>query len=986
MKINFTLLLIFYFSTASFLFAQNISSSNLDVHMTYKSKHYPPNYTKADFFNNLPTTIKNNDVTFEVKGDSKEGNRLHSKLQQYYKSIEIIGATYILHFTNGNLDFSNGRLYPEISIENKIDQSKEAIKAKMIKNPFNYFPLHANEKKLDLEFQQPANLVLIDRSFPSYSGQLIYAYEFKVHSNTSLLHSTLFINAEDGRLIFDDTHICTHSVPGTGQSYYYGEVNFECEQLSSDEFILRDPTRGNNGINITNGRTGDLISSETPTFNLSGENYDNTAIDALYCTTKFYDLMSTEFDWEGLDNNGLSMNCVINTRSTSEYINAFWNGFSTHYGNGTCSVGPLTTMSIIGHEFMHGITDYTSDLIYFDESGALNESLSDIFGKYLESLEDPSNFTWELDSKVLLNSEANPFRSMSDPNLFNDPDTYGGEYWREKGSRFNDNSYVHSNSGVLNYWYYLLSEGKSGTNDHGTDYNVPAIGMESAIQVLWKCQKDYLTSTSSYNDLAIYSIEVAEDLYGLTSVQYEAVLEAWKAVGVDAIIDNMVYDLTIEILNSNELCIADSTLVYDIELTNVGNVVWDAGSNVLLQTTSFFQPDEEINYTLTEDLEPGESVIDIVTLEEKFSSNFLSAASIEILIIDEKDENHSNNSSRLFATQYSDSSPFITVRRGRVYPICNTNQYILEYQISNNSCQSIDEPISLTLEIYNGLPEEGDLTFSKEINFEQGMNGKANFFYSEEFDAESIDLFTLDFAVLKGDYTIDNPILQFILKDDINLVSQDRVFYDYEDDSGIGIWGGFGKLLIESEVNNNILVHSSTSVNNRDISCKTDELIFHQENSFFASISSWTGCVDFSDIEFTEILFDTKMFRNDDGNESSAMIRVRYEGNNGSDEFIIKGLNEDEWYTMQYDLPSYFVGDVTIELFAHKESFNFPFPVNDAIFLDNLYIGEKGIVSTKDILSDELALYPNPVNDVLYIENKTQFDFLKYILVRVHWL
>lgn len=97
-----------------------------------------------------------------------------------------------------------------------------------------------------------------------------------------------------------------------------------------------------------------------------------------------------------------------------------------------------------------------------------------------------------------------------------------------------DNGGVHTNSGVLNFWFYLLSEGKNGTNDKGFVYSVSGIGMDKAEAIAYRTLTTYLVPTSVYKDARTYSVIAATDLYGEGSNEVAQVNNAWDAVGVAA--------------------------------------------------------------------------------------------------------------------------------------------------------------------------------------------------------------------------------------------------------------------------------------------------------------------------------------------------------------------------------------------------------------------------------------------------------------------
>ena len=120
-------------------------------------------------------------------------------------------------------------------------------------------------------------------------------------------------------------------------------------------------------------------------------------------------------------------------------------------------------------------------------------------------------------------------RSMSNPNQYGQPDTYEGAGWYTGAD---DGGGVHTNSGVQNFWFYLLSEGGTGVNDKGYSYSVAGLGIEKASQITYRSLSTYLVPTTEYADARLGSMYAAEDLYGNNSPELQSVIEAWNAVGV----------------------------------------------------------------------------------------------------------------------------------------------------------------------------------------------------------------------------------------------------------------------------------------------------------------------------------------------------------------------------------------------------------------------------------------------------------------------
>jgi vibriolysin len=229
---------------------------------------------------------------------------------------------------------------------------------------------------------------------------------------------------------------------------------------------------------------------------------------------------------DSFSNAGATINSTVHY--SSNYVNAFWNGSQMVYGDGDGSQsGPLTVLDVVAHELTHAVTDYESDLIYANESGALNEAMSDIFGAAVEVYRDGaiSANTWKVGEECW--TPATPgdaLRYMNDPAQGGDYDHYPTRY---TGSQ--DNGGVHWNSGIANLAFYLLVQG--GMHPRGkTTVVVPAIGMAKAEKIFYRANANYLTPSSNFQAARNATAQAAADLYGQAEV--DAVHAAWDAVAV----------------------------------------------------------------------------------------------------------------------------------------------------------------------------------------------------------------------------------------------------------------------------------------------------------------------------------------------------------------------------------------------------------------------------------------------------------------------
>lgn len=199
-------------------------------------------------------------------------------------------------------------------------------------------------------------------------------------------------------------------------------------------------------------------------------------------------------------------------------------------------------IDVIAHEVTHTIlANRGSNLWYVNESGALNESFADIFGTVIEFAELNNGGNW-LFADNAYGANYPYSRNLGNPKdplaLIQQPNTYQGEYWYPVNClhpELNDQCGVHTNSGVQNYWFYLLVNGGSGINDHNVSYNVQGIGLSKATTVAYQNMMNYLTLNSTYQDARNGSISAALNLIPsgvLDFCDLQQIKNAWDAVGV----------------------------------------------------------------------------------------------------------------------------------------------------------------------------------------------------------------------------------------------------------------------------------------------------------------------------------------------------------------------------------------------------------------------------------------------------------------------
>lgn len=275
------------------------------------------------------------------------------------------------------------------------------------------------------------------------------------------------------------------------------------------------------------------ILGNTGTYETVQEN--NPALDAHWGMEKTYDYYLNVHNRASYD--GLGGEMIAYVHFALGWPNAFWSNNSLKLGDGNgITTNHRSYINVLSHEITHGVinTNGGGGLAYLGESGALNESFADIFGTAVEHYAKPATADWlHGEEGSLIPGEY--IRSMEDPRSKAQPDTYGpnDSFWANTQDTF-DFGGVHINSGVQNYWFYLVSEGGSGVNENGYAYNVEGIGIEKAEQIAYRNLTQYITAStmSNYVDCRMGSEMAAEDLYGAGSPEVETVQRAWAAVGV----------------------------------------------------------------------------------------------------------------------------------------------------------------------------------------------------------------------------------------------------------------------------------------------------------------------------------------------------------------------------------------------------------------------------------------------------------------------
>lgn len=475
----------------------------------------------------------------ETKSSTKDSIKTE-KYQQLYNGLKIEYGEVVVSSVNERVKTINGKIFsikdlnttPSLTSDQALDKVLAILKSDKFAWQDDLFEkgLRSETKDNDATYKPNGDLVIIDRDLFDNKFEPVLVYKFDIYSLEPLFRDYVFVDANNGKIIFRDP-IIKH-VEGTASTRYSGTRTTETQQNGSTH-RLRDYSRGN-GIETYNLNRGTNYGSATDftdndnnwtSTEYNNSNKDNAALDAHWGSEKTYDYFSQKHGRNSYDGNGAVIRSYVHYGNN--YENAFWDGQRMTYGDGGSVFDALTSIDVVAHELGHGVRTHTANLVYQNESGAINEGLSDIWGAMVEFYAAPEKQTYLIGEEIRLSGGS--LRSMSNPNARNHPDTYQGTYWY---SGSGDNGGVHTNSGVLNYWFYLLAEGGNGTNDIGNSFNVQGIGKEKASQIVYRAESVYFTSTTNYSQARELTIQAAEDLFGENSEESYNVANAWYAVGI----------------------------------------------------------------------------------------------------------------------------------------------------------------------------------------------------------------------------------------------------------------------------------------------------------------------------------------------------------------------------------------------------------------------------------------------------------------------
>jgi thermolysin len=481
--------------------------------------------------------------------DTLMPGRVHERLDQVHRGVRVFGGDVARQTSSGLTVSIFGTIYPDIDID--VTPALSADEAIAIVERLSGIALGPG---------RVPELVIL----PGDDGG--YRLTYRAKAFTAADGYEYFIDATSGALI----RAVSAAQRQTGSATIgrgvgvLGDDKKVSVTASSGTFLasdlLRPPSlrtydmRGNltrvlNVLNeITRLTTSDLASSTSTTFS------DGVTVDAHANAGFVYDFYFKRFGRRGLDNNNIQLDMLIHpvrrqdlTSQPSEvvglfYLNAFYAGdglmvFGEGLPPGFVSASDRQSwnylaggLDVLAHELTHGVTEFSSNLIYRNESGALNEAFSDMMGTATEFYYQPPGDGPLKADYLVAEDVVTPggLRSMANPAVLGDPDHYTRRF---VGTA--DNGGVHTNSTIASHAYYLAIEG--GTN-RTSGLGVTGVGTANREQIektFYRGFTQLLPSNATFAVARAATIQAARDLYGAGGAVERAVTQAWTAVGVN---------------------------------------------------------------------------------------------------------------------------------------------------------------------------------------------------------------------------------------------------------------------------------------------------------------------------------------------------------------------------------------------------------------------------------------------------------------------
>ncbi|MDF8264005.1 M28 family peptidase [Luteipulveratus flavus] len=329
----------------------------------------------------------------------------------------------------------------------------------------------------------------------------------------------VFVDARQGGVI--RTHDLVVDATGTGN--HVGQVGFTTTG-SSGSYSMKSTAAP--GLQC-GGQTGTVYTDSDDVWgNGSGTDLPTACVDAMYAGEQEYAMLKAWAGRNGIDGTGKAYPARVGLNQ----VNAVWNGSYGSFGHNQANSKQATSMDVVGHEFGHGIFQFSGGSASRNEAGGMNESTGDIYGAATEAYANNAKDTpdYEVGEMIDLVGQG-PIRYMYDPSKVGDPNCV---------PQLTSSTEVHAGAGPQNHWFYLLAEGNNPGGGKPTSpicsggpSSITGIGVQKATNIFTNGLQRK-TSSWTHAKERVATLTAAKDLYPGSCTEFDAVKNAWLGVGV----------------------------------------------------------------------------------------------------------------------------------------------------------------------------------------------------------------------------------------------------------------------------------------------------------------------------------------------------------------------------------------------------------------------------------------------------------------------
>jgi thermolysin len=497
-----------------------------------------------------------------VDPDGVVAGRTHERMDQYHNGVLVRGGDVVRQTARGSTVSIFGSVYEGITLDVTPKLSADdALAVAKRESGVDIAAGRAVEDGIPVGGGNGPKLMVL----PHDGG---YRLVYEVSAFTPRGAFQYFIDANDGAIVLtlDAAQRQTSAVGrGTG---VLGDPKKMSVTSTTGGFqaadLLRPPILRTYDMKENVSRMFDILNLIAPILvSDRATDTDNTwtdvaAVDAHAHSGYVYDYFFKRHGRRGLDGNNVALLSFVHPVNRAAvlsqpsniiglfYLNAFYyhplgamvygEGLPTNLVAGGQRWNYLSGgLDVVAHELSHGLTAYTSNLIYQNESGALNEAFSDMMGTAVEFYYQPAG-GGSLQADYLCGEDIitpGGIRSLSNPAAFGQPDHYSRRLIFAVPTPANDNGAVHINSGIGNQFYFLAIEGGTNQTSGITVQGVGQANREQIERVVFRAFTQLMPSDATYSVARAATIQAARDLYPSNAAVVNAVSQAWTAVGVN---------------------------------------------------------------------------------------------------------------------------------------------------------------------------------------------------------------------------------------------------------------------------------------------------------------------------------------------------------------------------------------------------------------------------------------------------------------------